>query len=138
MENPNAKILIGLSRNVHRMHRETSHLLAEYDLTLSQFGVLEVLYSKGSLRVGEVQDKILSSTGTMPTILKNLEQRQFIQKAPDPTDGRATRLQLLPKGEKLVQAILPKNLEKIQTYCSRLSETEKEKLIQLLKKLGGK
>lgn len=138
MNNPNDKILIGLSRNAHHIHRETSRLLLEYDLTLSQFGVLEVLYSKGSLRVGEVQEQILSSTGTMPTILKNLERRQFIQKAPDPTDRRATRLQLLPKGEKLVQDILPKNLEQIQTYCSRLTENEKEELIHLLKKLGGK
>lgn len=138
MENKNTKILIGLSRNLHQLHHQTVQLLLPYRLTLSQFGVLEVLYHKGNLRIGEVQDKILSSTGTMPTILKNLERRQFIQKVPDPTDGRATRLQLLPKGEKLVQTILPKNLEQIQTYCSRLTETEKEELIQLLKKLGGK
>lgn len=138
MENKNTKILIGLSRNLHQLHHQTAQLLLPYRLTLSQFGVLEVLYHKGNLRIGEVQDKILSSTGTMPTILKNLERRQFIRKIPDPTDRRATRLQLLPKGEKLVQTILPKNLEQIQTYCSRLTETEKEKLIQLLKKLGGK
>lgn len=130
--------MIGLSRNLHQLHHQTAQLLLPYRLTLSQFGVLEVLYHKGNLRIGEVQDKILSSTGTMPTILKNLERRQFIRKVPDPTDGRATRLQLLPKGEKLVQTILPKNLEQIQTYCSRLTETEKEELIQLLKKLGGK
>lgn len=138
MENKNTKILIGLSRNLHQLHHQTAQLLLPYRLTLSQFGVLEVLYHKGNLRIGEVQDKILSSTGTMPTILKNLERRQFIRKIPDPTDRRATRLQLLPKGEKLVQTILPKNLEQIQTYCSRLTETEKEELIQLLKKLGGK
>ncbi len=130
--------MIGLSRNLHQLHHQTAQLLLPYRLTLSQFGVLEVLYHKGNLRIGEVQDKILSSTGTMPTILKNLECRQFIRKIPDPTDRRATRLQLLPKGEKLVQTILPKNLEQIQTYCSRLTETEKEELIQLLKKLGGK
>lgn len=138
LKNKDTKILIGLSRNLHALHRQTAQLLLQHNLTLSQFGVLEVLFSKGELRIGEVQDKILSSTGTMPTILKNLERRQFIQKVPDPTDRRATRLQLLPKGEKLVQDILPKNLEQIQTYCSRLTENEKVELIHLLKKLRGK
>lgn len=70
LKNKDTKILIGLSRNLHALHRQTAQLLLQHNLTLSQFGVLEVLFSKGELRIGEVQDKILSSTGTMPTILK--------------------------------------------------------------------
>lgn len=138
MENKNTKILIGLSRNLHTLHRQTAQLLLQHNLTLSQFGVLEVLYSKGDLRIGEVQDKILSSTGTMPTIVKNLERQRYIQKISDTQDKRATRLQLLPKGKKLVETILPENLKQTEQYCSRLSENEKEELIELLKKLGGK
>lgn len=138
MENKNTKILIGLSRNLHALHHQTAQLLNQHHVTLSQFGVLEVLYSKGPLRIGEVQAKILSSTGTMPTILKNLERQQYIQKVPDPQDKRATKLQLLEKGKEVVEKILPENLERIEQYCSTLSENEKEELIHLLKKLRGK
>ena len=138
MENRNTKILIGLSRNVHALHRQTAQLLLKHHITLSQFGVLEVLYSKGDLRIGEVQDKILSSTGTMPTILKNLERQLSIQKMVDPQDKRATKLHLLDKGKDLVEKVLPENLKQIEQYCSHLSEDEKEELIHLLKKLGGK
>lgn len=74
----------------------------------------------------------------MPTILKNLERQQYIQKVPDPQDKRATKLQLLEKGKEVVEKILPENLERIEQYCSTLSENEKEELIHLLKKLGGK
>lgn len=138
LKNKDTKILIGLSRNLHALHRQTAQLLLQHNLTLSQFGVLEVLFSKGELRIGEVQDKILSSTGTMPTILKNLERQQYIQKIPDTQDKRATKLQLLPKGQELVETILPENLKQIERYCLRLTENEKVELIHLLKKLGGK
>ncbi|WP_235899151.1 MarR family transcriptional regulator [Suipraeoptans intestinalis] len=47
-------------------------------MTLSQFAVLEALYSKGDLTVGEVREKILSSVGTIPVIVNNLVGRGYV------------------------------------------------------------
>lgn len=138
MESVGGKILVGLARNVRTMNRRTAQLLAKQGLTVSQFGVLEALFSKGPLRIGEVQDIILSSTGTMPTIVNNLERRGFISKAADPKDKRATKLHLTPEGEHAVREVLPHNLNQLDEYCSRLSEAEQVELIHLLKKLGGR
>ena len=69
------KILIGLHRNVNALHKKTSKIAAEYNLTFSQFMVLEALYSKGDMSVGEVRERILSSVGTIPLIVNNLKKR---------------------------------------------------------------
>lgn len=50
----------------------------KYGLTTSQFGVLVALYHKGSLSVGEVQEKILSTSGTIPVIWNKEEQEELL------------------------------------------------------------
>ena len=44
-------ILIRMHRIIGRIDRQTAHIAAKYDLTLSQFGVLEALYHAGDLTV---------------------------------------------------------------------------------------
>ena len=76
MENEiDLKILIALHRVINAVDSKTIKLVKSYGLSLGQFAVLEVLYHKGEMTVGQVQKKILSTTGTMPVIIKNLEKK---------------------------------------------------------------
>ena len=68
------KILIGLHRAINYIDRQSTKIFSEYQLTLGQFAVLEALHHKGDMTVGQVQEKILSSGGTMPLIINNLEK----------------------------------------------------------------
>lgn len=95
------KVFIGLHRVVNYIDREISKVHKDHGLTMGQFGVLEVLYHKGDLSIGEVQDKILSSSGTIPVIVGNLEKRGLIEKRPDSNDRRKTILSLTDKGTHL-------------------------------------
>ena len=54
-------ILIGIHRIVKDLDRETARVSSSYGLTFPQFMVLEALLNKGSLTVGEIKEKILSS-----------------------------------------------------------------------------
>lgn len=54
------KILIGLHRNVSDLDKNTSNIASECNLTFSQFMVLETLYIKGDMTVGEVRDHNLA------------------------------------------------------------------------------
>lgn len=73
MKDLDLSLLIGLSRTSNTFASETSRIMTAHDLTLSQFAVLEAVVHKGTLSIGEIQRKILSTTGTMPVIIKNLE-----------------------------------------------------------------
>ena len=88
------KILIGLHRAVNEVDRKTAKIAATYGLTFSQFAALETLYSKGDMTIGELQNKILSSTGTIPLIIKHLTEKSYIEREIDSSDKRRCILHL--------------------------------------------
>lgn len=132
------KILIGMHRNVNEIDKKTSKLASEYGLTTSQFAVLEALYSKGDMSVGMVRKHILSSMGTIPLIVDNLVKHDYVERLSDPKDRRVSILHLTPKGYDLIKELAPKNEDNIIDHMKVLSEAEKEQLLYLMKKLGGR
>lgn len=138
MNNTEMKILIGLHRNVNDIDKKTLKIAAEYDLTLSQFMVLEALYSKGDMTVGEVREKILSSVGTISVIVNNLVKMNYIERLPDERDRRVCILRLTKEGRDVVSKVVPKNEAMIVDSMKVLTTEEKEELLYLLKKMGGR
>lgn len=131
------KIVIGLHRNTNELDRQTGRIAGKYGLTLSQFAVLEALYSKGDLTVGEVREKILSSVGTIPVIVNNLVGRGYVERLADQKDKRLCILHLTEEGRSVIQQAAPKNREMIREKMKELTAEEKKQLLFLLKKLGG-
>ena len=58
---------VSLARRFREAH------LADHDLTVSQFGVLEALHHRGTLSQRDLARKLLTSTGNISIVLKNLE-----------------------------------------------------------------
>ena len=131
------KILIGLHRNVNTLDKKTAKIASEYHLTFSQFMVLEALYSKGDMSVGEVRERILSSVGTISLIVNNLVKMKYIERIPDKKDRRVCILHLTKEGYEVISKIAPKNEAKITESMDVLDQDEKETLLYLLKKVGG-
>lgn len=139
MENEiDLKILIALHRVVNAVDSKTAKLVKAYGLSLGQFAVLEALYHKGEMTVGQVQKKILSSTGTIPVIIKNLEKRQLISHKKDENDKRKCILSITNKGRDLISEVFPKNKEYIIDYFKTMKESEKKEFLRLMKKLNYK
>ncbi|MDO5018146.1 MAG: MarR family transcriptional regulator [Lagierella massiliensis] len=138
MQDIELKILIGLHKNVNTIDRKTIRLVKDNGLTLSQFMVLEALYSKGNMTVGEVRDRILSSIGTIPLIVNNLVKQGLVLRQGDENDRRIRILSLTDKGRAKIEKVLPKNIKLIKESMTNLTDSEKKELLYLLKKLGGK
>lgn len=138
MKNSELKILIGMHRNVNSIDKKTAKLALEKGLTFSQFAVLEALYSKGDMSVGMVRKHILSTMGTIPLIINNLVKMDYVKRIPDPKDRRVCIVSLTDKGRELISDIAPKNQKIIEDYMSVLTNEEKDTLLYLMKKLGGK
>ena len=139
MENEiDLKILIALHRVVNAVDSKTAKLVKAYGLSLGQFAVLEALYHKGEMTVGQVQEKILSSTGTMTVIIKNLEKRQFISHKEDENDKRKRLLYITDKGRDIISKVFPKNKEIIIEYFKNMEIDEKKEFLRLMKSLNYK
>lgn len=137
MKRDEMRILVGLHRNVTSLDRKTSSIAAEYGLTFSQFMVLEALYSKGDMTVGEVRESILSSVGTISLIVNNLVKLDYIERKADKKDRRVSILHLTKAGHDVISKIVPRNIEMIEEAFSVLDSEEKQNLLYLLKKMGG-
>lgn len=130
-------MIIGLHRIVNDIDRKTATLVAKYNLTFSQFAVLECLYSKGDLTVGQVRESILSSVGTISIIVNNLVKMKYIERLNDEHDRRICILHLTPEGRNVISKLAPENAAMLRNELSILSQSEKEEMVKLLKKLGG-
>lgn len=130
------KLLIGLHRAVNYIDQQTAKLCAGYQLTLSQFAVLEALYHKGALSVGQVQEKILSTSGTITVIINNLETRGYIRRETDLYDKRRFILDLTDSGRRLIACVYPENETKIIDTMGVWTAQEQQTLVMLLKKFG--
>lgn len=129
---------IKLMRSVESMNNRLNRHLSEADLTVSQFGVLEVLLHLGPLNQRAIGEKLLKSGGNITMVVDNLEKSGFVKRKKDPDDRRAALIHLTATGQSFIEDFFPKHLEKIKEEFSVLTGDEKKELGRLCKKLGVK
>ena len=127
---------IKLTRAAASMMDRTNRHLNDYNLTVSQFGVLEALYHLGTMSQVELARKLLSSTANITTVLQNLEKTGLIARVRDPEDQRYVRVSITESGRALIERILPAHVAGIVEDLSILTPEEQETLGRLSRKLG--
>ena len=115
--------------------RTTAHLAA-YNLTTSQFGVLEALYHLGTLSQRDLAQKLLKSTGNISTVLKTLERRGLISRERNPDDTRYMEVCISTAGRELLASFFAQHVSGIVEEMSILTAEEQEELARLCRKLG--
>jgi MarR family transcriptional regulator, 2-MHQ and catechol-resistance regulon repressor len=116
-----------------------SHSLADIErhgLTVGEFGILESLFHKGPMLLGEVQRRILVSSGGITYLVDRLEAKGLVERRDCPGDRRARYAALTPEGEALIRRIFPEHARCLEHALSGLDEAEQEDAIRLLRQLG--
>ncbi|MDX1618290.1 MAG: MarR family transcriptional regulator [Balneolaceae bacterium] len=127
---------IKLMRASESINYRLNQHLAEADLTVSQFGVMEALLHLGPLNQKALAEKLLKSGGNITMVIDNLEKCGHVERQRDPDDRRSVLIHLTEKGKRFITLFFPKHLEKIKKEFSVLSHQEKEELARICKKLG--
>lgn len=116
-----------------------SRLLRQHtldDLTLTQFGVLEVLYHFGSLSQTRIGVKLLKSGGNITLVIDNLEKYGYVHRRRCEHDRRMFWVDLTPEGRAKIETVLPVHVAAIAVEMSILAPEEQVELGRLLRKLG--
>lgn len=121
-----------MSRTLNKVNRLSNQVFRKYDLTTGQFAVLEALYHKGDRTVGELQELILSTTGNMPVIIKNLKERDLVESCKKVDDKRFTVISLTEEGKELISKVFPENKKLIEDFYSKISRKDQDKLLEIL------
>lgn len=131
----NGALIIALSRALQRIHKKSELLFYQNDLTMAQFMVLEALYHKGNLTIKEIISAVLSSSGTITVVIRNLERRGLVVRLNNPADKRSFLIQITPAGRELITPLYDRHMEYVAEAVAPLTEEEKSHLITILKKL---
>lgn len=130
------KLFVVLARAQRAIGERVEESLGTHGLTHAEFAILEALYHKGPLLLGEVQRKILVSSGGITFLVDKLADRGLVERRLCATDRRARYAALTRKGEALMSDIFPAHAEAIRAAMSGLSRAEQKQATALLKQLG--
>jgi DNA-binding MarR family transcriptional regulator len=131
-------VIARVSRLGRIFDRRVEELYAEFGLNQSQFGVLAALRRAGPpycLSPTELYNSLLISSGAMTNRLERLESAGYIDRVPDPEDGRSMLVALTPSGKKLIERVLQPHYQNGRRLLSALSDEERGQLAGLLRRL---
>lgn len=134
IENISFDLIKGIKKANNQILKQENDIVKEYNLTTSQYGVLECLYIKGNMCINELIERLISTSGTMTVIIKNLEKNGYIIRENKCDDRRSYNIVLTEKGTEIVKKILPKRKKQANDFADTLSKKEQEELLDLLYK----
>jgi MarR family 2-MHQ and catechol resistance regulon transcriptional repressor len=130
------KTWVVLARAYAAVARSVESDIAKHALTTTEFGIMEALHHKGPLLLGEIQRKVLVTSGGITYLVDRLVAKGLVQREPSPDDRRARYAVLTPAGKELIERIFPAHAESLARTFSALSAREQAQATALLRKLG--
>lgn len=110
--------------------------IARHGLTLAEFGILEALYHRGPMLLGEVQKRILVSSGGITFLVDRLAAKGLVERRTCDTDRRARYAALTDKGQAVLQEIFPVHAAVIAKAVSGIPVEDQQAVANLLREMG--
>lgn len=124
---------------VNRLARSMAHDLAEElrpaGIGIGQWAVLLFLWARDGLSQAELSRVVAIEPPTMVRTIDRMVRDGLVTRAPDPGDGRISRIHLTDRGRSMRHALIPNAMAVNARYLARLAETERRALRRLLGKL---
>ncbi len=132
------EVLTRLSRVRTRIDEELASVFAGYDLSPADFTVIAALRRAGrpyALPQSVLMARLGLTSGTVSVRLGRLEGKGVVTRAPSSDDARGVLVTLTEKGAQLFDRVAPVHLRNEDVLLSALTDTERDQLAGLLRKL---
>lgn len=130
------KLWVVLARAHAAVEEHARAHAAEHGLTLPEFAIMEALHHKGDLLLGELQRKILVTSGGVTYLVDRLVEKGMVQRRECPEDRRARYASLTPRGQALMRRIFPEHAAWLEHAVGGLNGSEQKEAVRLLRELG--
>ncbi len=123
-----AELLMGLHNR---------HTLDHYQLSPSARGVLAVVEGAGQpLEPSVIAERLVVTTGSMTSLLDNLEKRGLVRRLPHPEDRRKLLIDITADARAIIDELLPKlHARERVVIGAALTASEQRSLLRFLAKL---
>ena len=121
---------------VARQLRETSQeTLAPWDITAAHLRALRTLRRHGTMRLSALSDHLHIAPRSTTEVVDALESRDLIRRRADPSDRRATLVEVTEHGADVLAAIRETRGTEAGRVFGRLSQADRANLARILGKL---
>lgn len=134
--NESLDLFIALSRANQWVNAISDRDIREYDMTRTEFAVLELLYHKGAQPIQQIGNKVLMSSGNITYVVDKLEKKGYVCRRASSEDRRLIYAEVTDVGSQFIKQNFPKHILAIEKAVSGLTSEEKKLAASLLKKLG--
>jgi len=129
-------VLVTLSRAYHAVARQLEADMERHGLTIQEFAILEVLHFKGRLLLGEIQRKILVSSGGITYLVDRLTAKGLVERQECEEDRRARYAALTGEGQALIRRLFPEHARTVERVLGGLTPEQHRQLRPMLRQLG--
>lgn len=131
------KIAILIKRTALEFDKIANPILAEYDLTASQYRVLKYLYMQPNetSRIVDIERECSITHPTALGLIDNLSKKGFVVKIANPEDARSKVISLTEKTKKMQEDLENVGDELENMLTKNLTKKEKQQLLSLLQKM---
>lgn len=129
-------LYITLSRASQWVNAHADRDIKRFGMNRTEFGVLELLYHKGSQPIQQIGSKVLMSSGNITYVVDKLEQKGYVVRKTSKEDRRSIYAEITDEGRAFIEQVFPGHAEVIAKAVACLSAEEQAEAARLLKKLG--
>ena len=130
------KAVIGIMRASNLLIDDLKKTLKNYPINVTEFSVMEFLYSKGEKSIQEIRDRILLASGSATYVVDNLERKEYVRRIVNQNDRRVTYIKLTEAGKDLINDIFPTHKKNTKKIFNDLTNGELITLKEILKKIN--
>jgi len=111
-------------------------VLSKYNLTESQFAILDALSHIGPLFQKDLGNKLLKTGGNITLVIDNLEKRSLVKRERREQDRRYFTIHLTKQGKAMFTKVFPGYLDAIVKEMSVIPKADHVELQRLCKTIG--
>ncbi len=130
------KLWVTLARAYAAVNEHAVNDVRGEGLSIGEFAVLELLYHRGQTLLGEIQKRILVSSGGITFLVDRLVEKGLVERRDCPDDRRARYAALTREGTRMMRKIFPRHAARIAQAMQGLDDREQRDATRLLKQLG--
>ena len=135
-----SEVVMTLIATSHRLQREFNTRLSRQARAIRLSGprlrLLLAVEEVGHLRMGDLAEDLGITARTVTTLVDALEKEGLLARLPDPTDRRATLLELTGKAQTQFEQVRSLQMELGEELIAPLNTQQRQQLLDLLGRLN--